>query len=219
MADKTEGTTEFPLIFTNRVETILVAFYKVFFSQERLFANIINEFVYSDGSNGLVINSADDRDIETINSFPALVIQPGPWSVEVESIDQRNDHMFGSTNDKVTHVRSSFSVTAVTSNVGSCEVLIGLATLALLFFDRALKEEGFEDITKPSGGPATKISQPSDDQKFAATFSFTVKQRLDWIEKGIAPPEEKISVAQRVNVEGTNEAEVTRTVTINQPTS
>lgn len=203
MADKSVGTTQAPLLFTNRAEIILTSFFKVFFSQDRLFNTIQNQFKYTDGvaKDSLVIGSSDDRAIETVNAFPALVIVPGPWELVEGPIDHRNEHAFGSRNDKIMFVLTSFSVHAICANNGTAEVLQGLATAALVMFRRALYEEGLDYISNPNGSPPRKVSQPNDDQKFAAPFFFSVRHRLDWIESVIAPAEQKISVSIHAKVQ------------------
>jgi hypothetical protein len=183
-----------PLLFTNVPERILIGFYKEFFSQERLFASIANEYRFVEGARegSLVINTTEDVDIETTNALPSLLIGSGGWSETIREIDSRDLWQAGGQIEHHSFFTSVFSVTAITANKGSCEVLQGLAALALIKYRRAIYELGIERISEPQGQAAQKLGEARADRTYAASFTFTVVHQHDWVEREWADQEKKI---------------------------
>lgn len=183
-----------PLLFTNVPERILIGFFKSFFSQDQLFGHIVNEYRFVDGAraDSLVINTSEDMDIETVNALPALIIQAGGWNEVIREIDSRDLWEMGGKFEHHSFFNSVFSVTAITANKGSCEVLSGLAALALIKFRRAIYELGVERISEPQGQPPRKISEARTDRIWAASFTFTMLHQHDWTETEWADKEQNI---------------------------
>jgi len=190
------GPTMQPLIFTNRVEKILMSFYKSFYSQEKIFATISNEFLYKDNvaKNSLIINMSEDLDIENADALPALVLTEGGAAERIFATNNMNYYNLESSIHHISWIESQYSVTAITAHKGTCKILAGSAFLALIVFRRALAELGLERIGELSMSPPQKISSPTGDKRYAMSFSFSVSHLFAWKEMQMGALEEQIEI-------------------------
>jgi hypothetical protein len=192
--------------FVNRPKTILLAFLKAFFSQKRLFKDIDNEFIYTDGvsDSSLTVRVSYSTFDENINSFPCIVLQEGGFQEEMRGLDNRNSSSIFDMEDY--HI-SSFShpitIHCLTANKGSSELLQALVSRAIISFRKSIYEMGIDHITPINGMPTQMMSSPAEStaQYFDSAITFAMHAQQNWFFTSVDNPEEiiKISLISALN--------------------
>lgn len=170
--------------FLVRPKSILLGFLKGFFSQESLFDDIPNEFIYKDNreNDSLIISTSYQVDTEQINAFPCIILQEGGFSEDITTIDSRNWSNLAMTNTHISSFYHPITLHCITANKGSCEMLQAITAMAIITFRKGIYEMGVDHITPLQGGPPQLISQQSETQAkyFDATLSLNMKMQQDW---------------------------------------
>jgi hypothetical protein len=179
-------------------EHILMGWFKCFFSQEKLYNGVTNEFRYVDGKEvkTLVIEMAEDFDFETPNAVPAIIIQEGGWTEDRRVIDQRKLHnMMGLTYHK-SSLWYSFAIHCIARNKGSAKVLHAAASKGIMGLRHAIYELGVDTIDPLVGSPPQNLARPEENKPGPYDIPFQLRLRMeqDWITMVGTDPEEAVRI-------------------------
>lgn len=186
--------------FVNRPKTILLSFLKAFFSQEKLFNNLKNEFIYIDNvaNDSLIIRTSYATFDENINAFPCIVLQEGGFQEEMRAFDNRNTNdLFGYNQAHISSFVHPVTLHCLAANKGTAETLQALAAKAIITFRKGIYQLGIDHITTLNGMPPQKISNSGEAtaQYFDAAFTFSIFSQQNWIFDHIEDPEESIKIS------------------------
>lgn len=187
--------------FLVRPEAILMGFFRGFFSQERLYGNIQNDFIFTDNKEkgSLIIKMSEQDREEVINVFPALVIQEGGFSEQVQWMGHSNwhDHMNGARYGQKNNFFHPFTVHCLSETKASAKLLQAAAARGIITFRKAIYEMGVNHITPIQGSPPQRMNQSTETATslYNCPFSFSMQMQQDWLFTRLGDPLEVTSMA------------------------
>lgn len=180
-----------------RGEHILIGFLRGFFKQESLFANLPNEFVYSDNRevNSLIIQMSESYDQETENATPALVLQEGGWNEQTEVIDQRETHTWPDTEHKKATLRYNYSLHCIAQKKGTAKFLQAAVSKGIMGFRKLIYELGINKIYPMQGTAPENMggADQTDPGPYNARVRLSIAMDQDFILIKGGEPEEAVT--------------------------
>lgn len=187
-----------------RPESILLAFLKAFFSQEKLFKQIPNEFRFVDHrQNSLVITMSENFNEENVNAVPALVLQEMGATESIEAIGNNANWQDWIAEKWATQATfyHPFTLHCIGATKDSAKLLQSAASSGIIMFRKAIYELGIDNISSvqmhaPQRLEGQDRSNPST--MYVCALSFQVKAAQQWITTrvpdGDVQPEEEIYI-------------------------
>lgn len=191
--------------FVTYPEAILITFLKEFFSQESLYTNLINEFIYTDNQqhDSLIVKMTESYADETINAMPAIIIQELGFQEQIQSTGNNVSDWSYNRETKITPIFHQYAIHCVAETKAACKLLQGTVAMAIISFRKALYEAGLDHIPAINGSPPINMGRPDQDKPgpYDGTISVSIKTDINWILYRSGFVEEKVRVAIRAFVE------------------
>lgn len=178
-----QSARETPIHIGNRIDRILMAFFKEFFTQPRLVKDMENEFLYVDNKkeNSLIIKLTDDADVESVNAVPMIVIQDGGWQERNHSMNDRHAWVFGENNQHKTVIHAVVKVECLARRRGTAKLLQSIVAQAIIMLRRVLYEFGIDTIPDIQAEAPIKLSSPASNAgPWVAGVMMEVYHSVDW---------------------------------------
>lgn len=174
----------------------MMGFFQAFFSQEKLFQNLANEFRWSNNEemNSLIIQLTESFNDESINAMPAIIIQEGGWQEIRQSTGANLNKWTEDTDWKVTPVLFPYTIHCISQTKASAKLLQAAVSKGMMSFRRAICELGIDQLTDLRGGPPTRLSSPDETMPgpYDCTVSFELKHDMHWITERTGDPIEQV---------------------------
>lgn len=192
-----EARTNSPITFLNRGEKIIMAFLKAFFSQEKLFGHIRNEFQYTDNKDegSLIIRMSEDRDIDRINAVPAITYQEGGFQERREFTGNKKSAKIGQGDRQRVPFFMPVTLHCLARNKASAKILQAVTASAIIMFRKGIYQLGLDEISMLQGRAPNKLSDQEDETgPYNAALQFQMKSALGWFWEPGELTEDKVEV-------------------------
>ncbi len=180
--------------FVIRGEAILLGFLQGFFSQEVLFQDLPNEFRWVDNLSGLIIEMSESFHDETVNASPAIILQEGGWSEQIQSTGSNANWWQENAESHITPLYHPYTMHCISNTKSSAKLLQSATAKGIMAFRKAIYELGIDNISPLQGGPPMRLNSPDDTIPgyYDCTITTTIKMDQDWIVDRTGDPIEKI---------------------------
>lgn len=184
--------------FVIRGEAILIGFLQGFFSQEKLFKNIPNEFRFVDNiaQNSLIIEMSESFNDETINAAPAIIIQEGGFSEIMQSTGSNMNFWGVNSENHVTPFMHSYTLHCISQTKASSKLLQAAVAKSIVTFRKAIYEMGVDNISTLNGMPPMRMSSPDETIPGYYNSAITLQMKMDqsWISDRTGDPIEVVRI-------------------------
>ena len=195
--------------FVIRGESILLGFLKEFFSQERLYGQFPNLFVYDPASkNSLHILLSEDKD--EINSSPALIIQEGGFNENIQSTgSDQNWTLLAS--DQTGYNKSlihSYTIHCIGRNKGEAKLLQSTTAQAIMGFRKVIYQLGIDSIAPLQGMPPQRMTaqdKQAPSQLYNCPIALQVTMQQQFVVSRVPDDQNPLSLGG--NPDGTSTGE------------
>lgn len=189
-----------------RPETILTAFIKGFFQQEKIWQNIPNEFRYVDNvvQESLIVDMSENFGEERVNASPAIVIQEMGATEAVEGIGP-NTNWSSLLPDKYAiqaPFYHPFTIHCIGRTKEQAKLLQATLSQAIIVFRKAIYGLGIDNISPLQMHAPQRLDSPNavkPTTRYDCAISFQVKAAQQWIVTRVSDgndvqPEEEIYI-------------------------
>lgn len=167
------------MTFNIRGESILLGFLKEFFTNEVLFDQFQNPFLYTNNRdiNSLRINMSEGD--EDPSAFPALILQEGGFQENIQATGGNTNiqDVQGSFRGYETPFFHPYTIHCIGRNKGEAKFLQAVTAKAIISFRRAINEMGIDSISPIQGMPPQRMTAPdltAASQIYNCPISFQV---------------------------------------------
>lgn len=189
-------------------EEILTGFLKGFFSQEKLYYGLDNEFIYTNNMDAgtLRIKLSDSFQDESPKGLPVIIISEGGFTEHRQAMDNRNWHRPGDGGSQGHRVSffHPLHIHCIARNKGPAKILQAATAQAIISFRKALYELGIDHISDIQGSPPQMLEGQDEaaPSMYDCAISLQAYMEQVWLLQPVGDLEEVVRLSIVASLDG-----------------